>query len=367
MSRSLTLAPVELGVPEVISAAKKLADGHPVVLIDTTGSTDEGALLLAAETITTEKMAFLVRYSSGFVCAALPAEQADRLGLPAMSDQNQDRGQISFGVSVDASEGISTGISAYDRARTARLLADPATVPGDLRRPGHLVPVRTANAGVLARSGLAEATADLAALAGLAPVSVFASVVSELYPTELAGADELRTFAREHDLPVVELRQVKTHRLRTERQIGQEAEARLPLPAGNFTAVGFRSAIDGAEHLALVEARTWTAAATRPPSVYLHAECVIGDVFGSFGCPCGQRLQAAIEELGRRGNGLVLYLRTGQRGSTRLTETLAGLAAGSACPATLTPEQRSVAAEMLLDLGIEQTVSLGEVPLLLAR
>ncbi|SOD71413.1 3,4-dihydroxy 2-butanone 4-phosphate synthase/GTP cyclohydrolase II [Jatrophihabitans sp. GAS493] len=365
MSRSLTLTPVELGVPEVTRAAQELAAGRPVILIDTTTGTGEGVLVVAAAAVTTEAMAFLVRHSSGFVCAALPADLADRLGLPPMTSQNQDRGQTAFAVSVDASEGISTGISAFDRARTARLLADPTTLPADLRRPGHLVPVRAVNGGVLARAGLTEASADLAALAELRPVAVLASVVSELNPTELAAPQELRSFAATHELQVVEIRQVKAHRLRTERQVQQEAEARLPLPAGNFTAVGFRSTIDGAEHLALVEARTWTA--TRPPSVYLHAECVIGDVFGSFGCPCGERLQAALEELGRWGNGVVLYLRTGQRGSTRLTDTLAGLAGGSACPATLTAEQQSVAAEMLLDLGIERTVSLGEVPQLLAR
>jgi 3,4-dihydroxy 2-butanone 4-phosphate synthase/GTP cyclohydrolase II len=340
----------------------ELAAGRPVLVLDTADRENEGDLVIAAEAITSESMSFLVRHSSGYICVAMPAEWADRLGLPLMCSANHERRQTAFGVAVDAAEGISTGISAHDRAITARVLADPASTPQDLRRPGHLVPLRAVAEGVLSRAGHTEAAVDLARLAGLSPVAVLAALISKVNPVHIAGQEELRAFALDQDLAVVDIAEIREHRLKTERQVRGAAAARLPLPAGEFTAVGFRSSDSDAEHLALLSTGLPSSSLTlaSSPLVYVHVECIVGDVFGARSCDCAARLAAALSAIGSSGNGVVLYLRSNDRGLTELTRRLLehsergkfGLEP-SWHRRPLTSTQLGLAANLLLELGIE--------------
>ncbi|RJK97177.1 bifunctional 3,4-dihydroxy-2-butanone-4-phosphate synthase/GTP cyclohydrolase II [Vallicoccus soli] len=297
------LDPVERAVADV-------AAGRMVVVVDDADREDEGDLVMAASAVTPEAMAFLVRHTSGVVCVPMTGQDLDRLALPPMTEVNEDRKQTAYAVSVDAREGVTTGISARDRARTARLLADPATTAGDLSRPGHLFPLRAVEGGVLRRAGHTEAAVDLARLAGLAPVGVIAEVVGE--DGEMARLPELRRFADEHGLALVSVADLVAHRRRTESLVERRAETRLPTVHGEFRAVGYRATLDGSEQVALVMGDP-TPDGTPPGGpdalVRVHSECLTGDVFGSTRCDCGTQLAASMAAVAREGRGVVLYLR----------------------------------------------------------
>ncbi|MFP5371448.1 MAG: 3,4-dihydroxy-2-butanone-4-phosphate synthase, partial [Actinomycetes bacterium] len=234
------------------SAIAAIKDGRPVVVIDDEDRENEGDLIFASELATPELVAFMVRYTSGYICVAVTEADADRLDLPPMFRVNQDRRGTAYTVTVDAREGITTGISAFDRARTIQLLADPGTTSAELARPGHIVPLRAKDGGVLRRPGHTEAAVDLAVLAGLRPSGTLCEVVSEKDPTGMARGDELRAFADEHDLCMISIADLIAYRKRFDKLVEREAQAVVPLAAGTFTAVGYRSSYDNREHVAFV-------------------------------------------------------------------------------------------------------------------
>jgi 3,4-dihydroxy 2-butanone 4-phosphate synthase / GTP cyclohydrolase II len=283
-----------------------LAAGKAVLVIDDEDRENEGDLIFAAQLATPELVAFMVRYTSGYICVPITEANADRLDLPPMFRVNQDRRGTAYTVTVDAREGISTGISASDRAHTIRLLADPATTSADLSRPGHIVPLRARDGGVLRRPGHTEAAVDLARLAGLAPAGVLCEVVSEKDPSGMARADELRTFADEHGLALISIADLIAYRRRSEKLVERVATARVPLRYGEFTAVGYSSSYDNREHVAFVFGEIGEG---EDVLVRVHSECLTGDVFGSLRCDCGPQLDAALAAVAREGRGVVLYVR----------------------------------------------------------
>jgi len=293
------LDPVERAVADI-------AAGKAVVVIDDEDRENEGDLIFAAELATPELVAFMVRYTSGYICVPITEAEADRLDLPPMFRVNQDRRGTAYAVTVDAREGIATGISANDRARTIRLLADPTTTSADLARPGHIVPLRAKDGGVLRRPGHTEAAVDLAVLAGLRPAGVLCEVVSEKDPNGMARAEELRVFADEHGLSLISIADLIAYRRRFDKLVERVATARVPLRYGEYTAYGYSSSYDRREHVAFVFGDVGDG---EDVLVRVHSECLTGDVFGSLRCDCGPQLDAALATVAREGRGVVLYVR----------------------------------------------------------
>jgi 3,4-dihydroxy 2-butanone 4-phosphate synthase / GTP cyclohydrolase II len=291
---------------DIERAIKDIAAGRPVIVVDDEDRENEGDLIFAAEKATPELLAFMVRYTSGYVCVALTDSDCDRLDLPPMYHTNQDQRGTAYTVTVDAREGIGTGISAADRARTIRLLADPTAKASDFTRPGHVVPLRARDGGVLRRPGHTEASVDLARLAGLSPAGVLCEIVSQKLEEEMAQRDELEVFAADHDLALITIADLIAYRRRVETQVERVAEARIPTAHGVFTAVGFDSTLDGIEHVALVYGDIGDG---EDVLVRVHSECLTGDVFGSLRCDCGPQLDAALEAVAAQGRGVVLYMR----------------------------------------------------------
>jgi 3,4-dihydroxy 2-butanone 4-phosphate synthase / GTP cyclohydrolase II len=285
-------------------AVEQIAAGRPVVVVDDADRENEGDLIFAAEKATPELMAFMVRHTSGFICAPLTEADADRLELPPMYHTNQDRRGTAYTVTVDAREGVSTGISAADRAHTIRLLADPLTNAADLARPGHVVPLRAKAGGVLRRAGHTEAAVDLALLAGLRPAGVLCELVND--DGTMMRVPDLEIFAKEHGLVLISTADLVAYRRRTERQVERVAEARLPTEYGEFRVYGYRAAPDGAEQIALVYGDL---GAGEDVLVRVHSECLTGDVLGSLRCDCGPQLRAALGTVAQEGRGVVLYIR----------------------------------------------------------
>ena len=296
---TLVLDPVERAVADI-------AAGKAVVVIDDEDRENEGDLIFAAELVTPELIAFMVRYTSGYICVPLSEANADRLDLPPMFRVNQDRRGTAYAVTVDAREGVSTGISASDRAHTIRLLADPKTNAADLARPGHIVPLRARDGGVLRRPGHTEAAVDLAVLAGLEPAGVLCEIVSEKDPSGMARGEELRVFADEHGLALISIADLIAYRRRFDKLVERVAEARVPLRYGEYTAVGYSSSYDDREHVAFVFGDIGDG---EDVLVRVHSECLTGDVFGSLRCDCGPQLDAALAAVAREGRGVVLYIR----------------------------------------------------------
>jgi 3,4-dihydroxy 2-butanone 4-phosphate synthase/GTP cyclohydrolase II len=285
-------------------AIKAIAAGRPVVVVDDENRENEGDLIFAAEKATPELLAFMVRYTSGYICAPLTEADCDRLELPPMFHTNQDRRGTAYTVTVDAREGVSTGISAADRSRTIRLLADPATTPADLARPGHVVPLRAKPGGVLRRPGHTEAAVDLAVLAGLRSAGVLCELVND--DGTMMRLPDLERFRAEHGLELISIANLIEYRRRTERSVERIAEARIPTRHGVFRAVGYRAEHDAAEHVALVYGDLGDGSDVL---VRVHSECLTGDVFGSLRCDCGPQLDAALARVADEGRGVVLYVR----------------------------------------------------------
>ncbi|ONI74873.1 bifunctional 3,4-dihydroxy-2-butanone 4-phosphate synthase/GTP cyclohydrolase II [Actinosynnema sp. ALI-1.44] len=291
---------------DIEKAIKDIAEGRPVIVVDDEDRENEGDLIFAAEKATPELVAFMVRYTSGYICVPLTETDCDRLDLPPMFHTNQDRRGTAYTVTVDARDGVSTGISAADRAHTIRLLADQDTKPTDFNRPGHVVPLRAKEGGVLRRAGHTEAAIDLAVLAGLRPAGVLCEIVSQKDEGDMARRDELEVFAAEHDLTIISIAALIAYRRRNEMQVTRVAEARIPTAHGTFRAVGYDSLLDGIEHIALVYGEIGDGTEVL---VRVHSECLTGDVFGSLRCDCGPQLDAALEAVASEGRGIVLYMR----------------------------------------------------------
>lgn len=288
-------------------AVAALRAGRPVLVLDDADRENEGDVVLAVDTLTPEWLAWTIRHTSGYLCAPLPDDWADRLELPLMVRDNQDPRRTQYTVSVDASTGVSTGISARDRTRTLKVLADPHSEAADLIRPGHVLPLRARDGGVLERRGHTEAAVDLCRLAGLAPVAVIAELVHDA-GSMMRGSDVL-ALGRGYNLPVIAIEQLYQWRMRHDRVV-EEARTRLPLAGGTYSAVGFLDRVTGDEHVAVVsplglESEEPGASA---PLIRVHSECLTGDVFGSQRCDCGEQLDAALKLLATE-PGAVIYLR----------------------------------------------------------
>ncbi len=285
-------------------AVKEIAAGRPVVVVDDEHRENEGDLIFAAEKATQELLAFMVRHTSGFICAPLTEADADRLDLPPMYYTNQDKRGTAYTVTVDAREGVTTGISAAERAYTIRLLADPATEPAHLSRPGHVVPLRAKNGGVLRRAGHTEAAVALARMAGLRPAGVLCELVND--DGTMMRVPDLTRFAEEHGLALITIADLIEYRRQHEHQVEKLAETRLPTEYGLFRAIGYRSVADGSDHVALVYGDLGDG---EDVLVRVHSECLTGDVFGSLRCDCGPQLQASLRRVAEEGRGVVLYVR----------------------------------------------------------
>ncbi|SFL44192.1 bifunctional 3,4-dihydroxy-2-butanone-4-phosphate synthase/GTP cyclohydrolase II [Geodermatophilus ruber] len=288
-------------------AVAALAAGGMVVVVDDADREDEGDLVVAAELITPEQMAFLVRHTTGIVCTPMAGERADALRLPQMVGDNTDAHGTAFTVTVDHVD-TGTGVSAADRARTVRALADPATGPGELRRPGHIFPLRARTGGVLVRAGHTEAAVDLTTMAGLSGVGVIGEIVDE--DGSMRRGRSLTRFAAEHGLPVLAIADLVRHRRATEQLVELVASAQMPTEFGDFRALAYRSTVDGTEHLALVMGDVAAAGRSEAGAlVRVHSECLTGDILGSLRCDCGGQLEQALRAIADEGTGVVVYLR----------------------------------------------------------
>nr|WP_294690328.1 3,4-dihydroxy-2-butanone-4-phosphate synthase [uncultured Friedmanniella sp.] len=286
----------------VEDAFQALRAGRPVLVTDAADRENEGDVVLAAETLTTEWMAWTVRHSSGYVCAPMSEARADELELPLMVSANADPLRTAYTVTTDARVGVSTGISAADRAHTLQTLAAPVTTAGDLVRPGHVVPLRAKAGGVLERAGHTEAAVDLCRLAGLQPVAAIAELVRD--DGSMMRLPDVLELAAEHGLPVLSIEQLVAWRAVHDRVV-RAVETTLPTDDGRFTVFGYRDLVTGAEHLALVSPRGLVGDS---PLLRLHSECLTGDVLGSQRCDCGPQLSSALGRVAEQG-GVVVYLR----------------------------------------------------------
>jgi 3,4-dihydroxy 2-butanone 4-phosphate synthase / GTP cyclohydrolase II len=293
-----------ISLDSVERAIADIGAGRPVVVVDDEDRENEGDIIFAAAKATPELMAFTIRHSSGVICVPMPAELLDRLEIPLMTPHNRDRMRTQFTISVDARDGVTTGISAGDRAHTARVLADSATEPWEVTRPGHVFPLRYREGGVLSRRGHTEAAVDLARLAGLTPVGVLVEIVND--DGTMKRAPELRKFADEHGIAMISIDDLVRYRHRTEDLVERVAETLLPTSHGEFTAYGYRSTIDDSEHLALVYGDV---SGDEPVLTRVHSECLTGDTFGSQRCDCGPQLDEALGRVVAAGRGVVVYLR----------------------------------------------------------
>jgi 3,4-dihydroxy 2-butanone 4-phosphate synthase/GTP cyclohydrolase II len=295
---------VSRGLDTIERAIADIAAGKAVVVVDDEDRENEGDVVFAAQMASPALVAFTMTHCRGLLCVPLEEDVLDHLQLGQMAPHNTERMQTAFTVSVDAREGVTTGISAADRAHTIQLLADPDTSPYDLVRPGHVFPLRAKPGGVLRRPGHTEAAVDLARLAGLRPAGVICEIVQE--DGTMARLPQLKDFAAEHDLALISIADLIAWRRRTEKQVSRVAEAKIPTRHGEFLAVGYESVLDSTDHVALVKGDLGDG---QEVLVRVHSECLTGDVFGSRRCDCGPQLDAALATVAEAGRGVVLYVR----------------------------------------------------------
>lgn len=291
---------------------EELKNGRPIVLVDDEDRENEGDLVIAGQYANPFWINFMARECRGLICLAMEPQQVDRLQLPQMVPDryNQSPYSTAFTVSIEASEGVTTGISAADRARTVQVAIDPHSKPKDIVMPGHIFPLRAQPGGVLKRAGHSEGSVDLVSLAGLNPSAVICEILNE--DGTMARVDSLKEFCQHHDLKIGSIASLIDYRLQTETLVEEVAQSTLPLAAGkDFRVRVFRSRLDGAEHVVLQKGEIDSES---PTLVRVHSECMTGDVFGSQRCDCGQQLQAAIDLVEKEGKGIILYLRQEGRG-----------------------------------------------------
>ena len=286
------------------SAIEEFKAGKALVVVDDEDRENEGDLVFAGALITTESMNFMIKNTSGVVCVPMLAEDLDRLNLPPMTAINEDKKSTAFSVSVDAAIGITTGISAEDRCRTIKVLADRNSKSTDVSKPGHIFPLRAAQGGVWRRAGHTEAGIDLAKLAGLNPIAVIAELVED--DGSIRKYESSYRFARENNLKFISIADIISYRRKHEKQIELVSTSELPTKFGNFKAYGYKSNIDGISHIALVAGDIGDG---EDVLVRVHSECLTGDVMGSLRCDCGDQLQLAMKTISENGRGIVLYVR----------------------------------------------------------
>ena len=293
-------------IPELLD---ELRAGRPVIVVDDEDRENEGDLVLAAEQASAEGLAFMIRHTGGIVCLAMPDDRADRLALPPMVERNTSRRQTAFTVSIEASEGITTGISAADRAHTIRVAARDDATAADLSRPGHVFPLRSKRGGVLRRAGHTEAAVDLCRLSGLRPVAAISELMHD--DGSMMRLPALLAFGQEHGLEVGTIADLIAYRLRVDPFVQRIDEACLPTPWAEFRIVGYRDTVGGAEHVALVLGDVST---EQPVLVRMHSECLTGDALHSLRCDCGFQRDASLKAIADAGRGVLVYLRQEGRG-----------------------------------------------------
>ena len=290
-------------------ALEEIKAGRMVVVVDDEDRENEGDLTMAAQFVTSEAVNFMALHGRGLICLSITPERAEQLHLQPMTRNNESRFGTAFTVSVEAREGVTTGISAADRARTIQVAIDPRSRPDDLVQPGHVFPLIARPGGVLARAGQTEAAVDLARLAGLNPAGVICEVMND--DGTMARVPDLAVYCARHDLKMVTVAELIRYRRRTEKLVRQVAVVQLPTQRGDFTAYGYESLLDGEQHLALVKGDV---KGKHDVLVRVHSECLTGDVFHSLRCDCGEQLMAAVDAIEKEGLGVVLYMAQEGRG-----------------------------------------------------
>jgi len=293
----------------VEEAIARLAGGEQVIVVDDEDRENEGDLIFAADKVTPEAINFMARHGRGLICIALTAERCDELDLPLMVEKNTSMHGTAFCVTVEAKHGTTTGISAHDRAATVRTLVDPDTSPDDLRRPGHMFPLRASKGGVLKRAGHTEAAVDLTRLAGLTPAGVLCEIMDD--DGDMARLPRLLEFGREHGLGVLTVADLIAYRMKTEQLVERVAGPKLPTRYGSFRIYGYRNRVTGEEHIALVMGEI---SPDEPVLVRVHSQCLTGDIFSSARCDCGLQLDIAMQRIAEEGKGVLLYLLQEGRG-----------------------------------------------------
>ncbi len=297
------------GLATIPEAIADIRAGRFVIIVDDEARENEGDLAIAAEKVTADAINFMAGHGRGLICLPIIGQRLDELQIPMMVEHNTAKFATAFTVSIEAKHRVSTGISAADRAETVKAVLDPTTQPQDIGRPGHMFPLRAREGGVLVRAGHTEAIVDLARLAGLYPAGVICEILNE--NGAMARMPQLKRMARRFGIKIVSVADLIAYRYRHERLVHRVAEAKLPTPYGNFTAIAYRSNIDPDEHLALVMGDVAT---DDPVLVRVHSQCLTGEVFGSLRCDCGEQIKMAMKSIAEEGRGVLLYMRQEGRG-----------------------------------------------------